>query len=267
MAGQQKVLSNGATTQQPRQSQNQPPVWLRTENVYLFVPNIIGYVRVVLASISLLYMPIHPLTCTVLYGVSCILDALDGYAARKFSQSTKFGAVLDMVTDRCTTSCLLMFLSSAYPEYKILFQFLLSLDLASHYMHMYAMMERGAGSHKSVDRKQSFILNLYYTNRSFLFIMCAMNELHFVSLYLYSFFSEREKQMKSQQPPETDSHYNPVLMSIAWWMAAVTFVFCAGKQVINFVQMARAAQTLVNIDMEARIQAKTVGQVNGVKEE
>ncbi|KAK6346320.1 CDP-diacylglycerol-inositol 3-phosphatidyltransferase [Orbilia blumenaviensis] len=248
----QKVVANGSSTKsQP--PQNSLPRWLQTNNVYLFVPNLIGYARIVLASISLVYMPIHPLTCTILYGVSCILDALDGYAARKFSQSTKFGAVLDMVTDRCTTSCLLMFLSAAYPEHpglKILFQFLLSLDLASHYMHMYAMMEKGAGSHKSVDREQSKILNLYYTNKTVLFTFCAANELHFVSLYLLSF-------------PSPSAARDAILPFIKG-MAYVTFPICFGKQIINFVQMARAAETLVNIDNESRHQAR---QLNGEKKE
>ena len=45
-------------------------------------------------------MPIHPKVCTVLYFVSCILDAVDGQAARALGQTSKFGAVLDMVTDR-----------------------------------------------------------------------------------------------------------------------------------------------------------------------
>jgi len=107
-------------------------------------------------------MPYHPLTCAILYGISCILDALDGYYARRYSQSTKFGAVLDMVTDRCTTACLLVFLSSAYPRWAPLFQGLVSLDLASHYMHMYAMT--GAGSHKNVKRELDWLLNIYYTN-------------------------------------------------------------------------------------------------------
>jgi CDP-diacylglycerol--inositol 3-phosphatidyltransferase len=39
--------------------------------------------------------------CTLLYGVSCLLDAVDGQAARALGQTSKFGAVLDMVTDRC----------------------------------------------------------------------------------------------------------------------------------------------------------------------
>jgi CDP-diacylglycerol--inositol 3-phosphatidyltransferase len=95
------------------------------------------------------------------------LDALDGYAARYFEQSTRFGAVLDMVTDRCTTACLLVFLSSAFPRWAIVFQGLISLDLASHYMHMYATLSMAGAdtSHKSVSKSRSYLLNLYYTNK------------------------------------------------------------------------------------------------------
>ena len=155
------------------------------ENVFLFIPNIIGscacppsqlcltnkqhsgYSRIVLAIASLYYMPLHPRTCSFLYSVSCLLDAFDGYAARYFNQSTTFGAVLDMVTDRCTTSCLLVFLASAFPRWSIVFQGLISLDLASHYIHMFATLKMGSGnqSHKDVDSSRSYILHLYYTNR------------------------------------------------------------------------------------------------------
>ena len=72
-------------------------------------------------------MPLHPRTCCLLYTISCLLDALDGFAARRFGQSTRFGAVLDMVTDRCTTACLLVFLASAFPRWSIVFQGLISL--------------------------------------------------------------------------------------------------------------------------------------------
>lgn len=114
-------------------------------------------------------MPLHPRTCSLLYSISCLLDALDGIAARYFQQSTRFGAVLDMVTDRCTTACLLVFLSSAWPRWALLFQGLISLDLASHYMHMYATLTMaGSGrSHKQVDQSRSRILYLYYNNKVF----------------------------------------------------------------------------------------------------
>jgi CDP-diacylglycerol--inositol 3-phosphatidyltransferase len=112
-------------------------------------------------------MPLHPRTCSFLYSVSCLLDALDGQAARVFEQSTRFGAVLDMVTDRCTTSCLLVFLSSAFPRWAIVFQCLIALDFASHYMHMYATLVVGGtdSSHKNIDKSQSWLLNLYYSNK------------------------------------------------------------------------------------------------------
>lgn len=157
-------------------------------------------------------MPLHPRTCSILYSISCLLDALDGYAARYYEQSTRFGAVLDMVTDRCTTSCLLVFLSSAFPRWAIVFQSLISLDFASHYIHMYTTLVMGGAeqSHKKVDKNRSWILNLYYTNRVrttapgdnqgnayadvrfnqiFLFVCCAANELFFIALYLLSFSS------------------------------------------------------------------------------
>jgi CDP-alcohol phosphatidyltransferase len=60
----------------------------------------VGYTRVILAGLSLHYMSTHPKYCTVLYAVSCLLDAVDGQAARALGQTSKFGAVLDMVTDR-----------------------------------------------------------------------------------------------------------------------------------------------------------------------
>lgn len=130
--------------------------------------DLVGYARIVLAIASLYYMPLHPRTCSFLYSVSCLLDALDGYAARYFEQSTRFGAVLDMVTDRCTTACLLVFLSSAFPRWAIIFQGLISLDLASHYMHMYATLVVGGSdsSHKNIDKSQNWALNLYYTNKA-----------------------------------------------------------------------------------------------------
>lgn len=54
----------------------------------------------ILAALSIHYMRTHPKTCTLLYGVSCLLDAVDGQVARALGQTSKFGAVLDMVTDR-----------------------------------------------------------------------------------------------------------------------------------------------------------------------
>lgn len=153
--------TNGSANGHAISPRREPSSDRQDENIFLFYPNIIGehvqtrvtgtttdrlhlgYSRIILAVASLYYMPLHPRTCSLLYSVSCLLDALDGLAARRFEQSTRFGAVLDMVTDRCTTSCLLVFLSSAFPRWALLFQGLISLDFASHYIHMYATLTMG----------------------------------------------------------------------------------------------------------------------------
>lgn len=109
-------------------------------------------------------MQIHPKACTFLYGVSCLLDAVDGVAARRLGQSTKFGAVLDMVTDRCTTACLLCYLTKTYPKAALVFQFLITLDFSSHYIHMYSSLLTGAASHKLVTSEVSRILWYYYND-------------------------------------------------------------------------------------------------------
>ncbi|ODQ64667.1 CDP-diacylglycerol--inositol 3-phosphatidyltransferase [Nadsonia fulvescens var. elongata DSM 6958] len=217
---------------------------LTTTDIFLYIPNLIGYVRVVLALASLFYMQWHPKYCTVLYGVSCLLDALDGHAARKFNQTSKFGAILDMVTDRCTTSCLICYLCVAYPNYAVVFQLLTSLDLASHYMHMYATLSSGSASHKKVDQKTSWILNLYYTNNIVLFLFCAFNELFFVAIYLLSF-------------PVRENSYNlgylfGFPLSFPLVFAIITFPLWLGKQIINVVQMIKAAVMLAEGDVEER---------------
>ena len=87
-----------------------------TENVFLFVPNLIGYVRILLALLSFWFMPTNYAMAAWCYIISGLLDALDGHAARMLGQSSKFGAMLDMLTDRCATMALLTTPSTFYPR-------------------------------------------------------------------------------------------------------------------------------------------------------
>ncbi|KAL9945080.1 CDP-diacylglycerol-inositol 3-phosphatidyltransferase [Verticillium nonalfalfae] len=254
------------------------------ENIFVFYPNIIGYVRIVLAIASLYYMPLHPRTCSLLYSVSCLLDALDGYAARIFDQSTRFGAVLDMVTDRCTTSCLLMFLACAFPRWTIVFQLLITLDFASHYMHMYASLTMGGAgtSHKNVDKERNWMLNLYYTNKTVLFVFCALNELFFIALYLLSFSSPLLSPSLLKSVGETGAAqiqagaqvntsllsaiftnpYSAAALELArankmdsfwpWVLTGVSFPVMAAKQFINVVQLVNASKWLAEGDLQVR---------------
>ncbi|KAI0156504.1 CDP-diacylglycerol-inositol 3-phosphatidyltransferase-like protein PIS [Xylariaceae sp. FL1272] len=260
------------------------PADVARENIFLFWPNLIGYFRIVLAIASLYYMPLHPRTCSLLYSISCLLDALDGYAARYFSQSTRFGAVLDMVTDRCTTSCLLVFLSSAFPRWAIVFQGLISLDFASHYIHMYATLAMGGSdqSHKNVDKSRSWLLNLYYTNRTVLFVVCALNELFFIALYLLSFSSPllSPKLLESISPGkataiQTGAQVNSSIIrqlftnpysaaalemarvnkmdsTIPWILTGISAPVMILKNILNVVQLVKASKWLAEGDLEAR---------------
>lgn len=54
------------------------------------------------------FMQTDPFTAISLYFLSSFLDAFDGMAARHFDQCSKFGAVLDMLSDRIGTCMLIM---------------------------------------------------------------------------------------------------------------------------------------------------------------
>ncbi|KAK5462672.1 phosphatidylinositol synthase 1 (CDP-alcohol phosphatidyltransferase1) [Exophiala xenobiotica] len=280
------VLPNGHTKMNGTLEKSESDIY-EDENIFLFIPNIIGYARIILAVASLYYMPLHPRTCSGLYSFSCILDAADGMAARRYNQGTTFGAVLDMVTDRCTTSCLLVFLASAFPRWSIVFQGLISLDLASHYIHMYATLTMaGSGqSHKKVDSNRSYVLHLYYTNRVVLFLFCALNELFFIALYLLSFSSpllspsllvtsDGGTEISSAQPgsPAIPKHStlfanpwsaaalemaraNKMDSTVPWILAGVSFPVMFGKQVINVIQLVKASRWLGEGDIAARKKA------------
>ncbi|KAJ3513652.1 hypothetical protein NLJ89_g2830 [Agrocybe chaxingu] len=196
-----------------------------SENVFLFVPNLI-----------------------------------DGQAARALGQTSKFGAILDMVTDRCTTSCLLCYLSSAYPPYAVFFQFLIALDFSSHYMHMYSSLVTGSTSHKLVTSDVSRILWMYYNDPRTLFFVCAGNELFFVALYLIKWTS---------RPIGLSFLGN---MTYPELMALTSFPIFFLKNVINVVQLWKASKILVGVDLAERaaaraaaIQAEMDEKANGRK--
>lgn len=243
------------------------------ENVFLFVPNLIGYARVILAALSLYYMESNPKTCTLLYGISSLLDAADGVAARRLGQATKFGAVLDMVTDRCATACLLCFLTTAYPKCAIIFQGLITLDFSSHYIHMYSSLITGSSSHKMVTSDVSWILWYYYNDSRTLFFYCAGNELFFVCLYLMAFYSTplglkpewflwplgkgvaSSLVLEAAKNPESIQAYIFRMIENLTWpqiVAVITFPIFLVKQIINAVQFWKAAKVLVGIDLAER---------------
>ena len=111
-----------------------------SENVFLFVPNLIGYARILLALLSFWFMPTNYVLAAGCYILSALLDAVDGHMARLLGQSSKFGAMLDMLTDRCATMCLLTTLSTFYPSFVFFFQLSMIIDISCHWLHVHTAL-------------------------------------------------------------------------------------------------------------------------------
>ncbi|XP_064355558.1 CDP-diacylglycerol--inositol 3-phosphatidyltransferase [Dromaius novaehollandiae] len=208
------------------------------ENVFLFVPNVIGYVRVALLAAAFCLMPRQPGPAAACYGLAGLLDAVDGHAARLLGQGTRFGALLDMLTDRCATMGLLLQLALLYPPAAPLFQLSTALDVASHWLHLHSTALRGGQSHKSVGAGGNRLLRLYYSSRTLLFLLCAGNEGFYCSLYLVHF---------SEGPPVLPGRLG--LFRAALWLCAPA---AAAKAALNLLQLLAAARDVAALDAAER---------------
>ena len=56
----------------------------------------------------------------------------------QFFKGSRFGAMLDQLTDRCTFLGLIMALCHFYPSCIFVFQFVGIIDIASHWLHLHA---------------------------------------------------------------------------------------------------------------------------------
>lgn len=87
--------------------------------------------------ISVYFMPTNYVIASSCYVISALLDAIDGHAARYYDQSTKFGAILDQLTDRVGTMWLTVTLCLFYPAYAFWFQLSIAIDVACHWIYLH----------------------------------------------------------------------------------------------------------------------------------
>lgn len=136
--------------------------------VLLFVPNIIGYVRLLLLGAAAVSAASGASGCFFpFYTASQLLDLADGYAARRLKQVSVFGACLDQLLDRLSTCLLYVLNAVAYPTYSGAFFWLLLADVGGHWLHFFASTAAGAASHKKVD-EAPLLLQYYYTVKGFM---------------------------------------------------------------------------------------------------
>lgn len=161
--------------------------------------------------------------------------------ARYFNQCSRFGAVLDMLTDRMSTAVLLIVLSHLYRHAWGLFAALIVLDIVSHWCQMYSKQMQQQTTHKG---SKNAMLNFYYTAPYALLVHCVGNEACFITLYLL-----------------------PHCEQIVWLHSLLTvvlyiaFPICVMKQLMNVIQLCDSCSEIASLDwMQARQQQAQIKQ-------
>ena len=180
----------------------------------LYVPNIIGFIRVFLLLASTYYSLI-PSVFTPLYFLNFCFDGLDGFAARLFKQETRFGYALDMITDRISSALLFILLIEKSFQWRFFFICCLFFDISSHW---FATLQ--SKTHKI---QKNYLLKWYYKPQN-LFITCVCNELFLLSLYHFNFL---------------------VYSNLQWFIQFLLCGFFLLKTTISIVQLFESCQLIL----------------------
>ena len=190
-------------------------------NIFLYVPNLIGYARFACTFVCVKYA-FDPrdeawIKFVVLYSISQLLDAFDGFAARKLNQCSRFGAALDMISDRTSCATIYMILMCLYKEtlYSYYWFFCFVLDFGAHYLQFISSALVKSESHKGKNDKENFIVSYYYNNKVFFMTLVTLSEVCSVFMVLM----KRSETLRSY--------------SAAWVVAAFLMLNLSTKMFIN----------------------------------
>lgn len=141
-----------------------------------YVPNIISYIRFL---ILIMFVMIEtPLYQVLLVMSTMPLDILDGMIARKWNQTSVFGARLDLAVDIISHSVITFYvgyhLSNLFMR-DLLFFFSIN-EIVSHAPILFYMYGANSGKtgHKSILMNSGYLLSFYYTNTG----LFLLNMLH-----------------------------------------------------------------------------------------
>mmetsp|Transcript_5683 Transcript_5683/g.8600 ORF Transcript_5683/g.8600 Transcript_5683/m.8600 type:complete len:223 (-) Transcript_5683:281-949(-) len=207
-----------------------------SKDIFCYWPNLVGYARIFFATSSFLVALHSWKLCLAFYFIAFSGDLVDGWLARKFNQSTTFGAVLDMATDRCSTAGLLAVLSHLYPaEWVPAFVLLIVVDISSHWVQVFSSTGK---SHKDVPDR-NLLLRLYYGVYLFFGYCCVGTEVFYLLLYVLAW------------------GFDPVFFTaggvgVSLWHVCFfgCFPACAIKQIVNIAQLLSASVCMAKEDAE-----------------
>eukprot|EP01018_Ginkgo_biloba_P010024 Gb_05111 [translate_table: standard] len=215
---------------------------LKSWPIYLYVPNLIGYARIMANIMAFGLCFTNKKLFAGLYFVSFVCDELDGRFARMLNQASTFGAVLDMVTDRVSTAALLVVLSHLYRPCFGFFLGMLALDITSHWLQMYSAFLSSKTSHKDVNDSKSWLVKAYYQHRLFMGYCCVGAEVLYLILYL---LAENQSDSVVKVFAAALKRKNPLIL-----LGLLALPGWAIKQIVNVVQMKTAADTCVVYDVK-----------------
>ena len=206
-------------------------------HILLYVPNIIGYLRVFFMIMSWTVAFENCNTFTLYYSISYFLDIADGRTARLFNQVSTFGAVLDMVTDRVCSAMLYAILAQLYSDYYMYFFGLLALDVGSHWLLVYTSSKVAGSTHKETGDDIPFMIRIYHKYQ----LLCGwlvFCEQFFIG-YMYAF------------APMFDSNKHVLdTISFTHTLFYITIPFMVWKQVVNIAHTYFSAMRLVDYDLK-----------------
>ena len=219
--------------------------------VIWYIPNCIGYLRVVFALCSFVLLLVWPddyrILGIILYLANFVGDLFDGWAARHFDQCSSFGSVLDMVTDRCGTTGFLYVLGNTATRtedaslwLRLVCLGLLLLDISSHWVQMHSSLALGV-HHKSADgnREKNILVQWFYRYYWFFGYLCVGAECTYVLLYA------RLQLRRGGSPMVAVQQLVDVVL-------ALCIPGCCAKQVVNVAQLASSCYAIAAHDAAER---------------
>lgn len=264
------------------------------ENVLLYLPNIIGYLRIVCTITSFMIMiSIVDTAATtsfnyygwriaiLLYIGSFVGDLFDGMVARAYNQCSIYGSVLDMITDRCSTTGLLYVLSCEYNattignnsvQYRLLFLFLLLLDISSHWCQMYSSIQVSNSNNSIVHHKsdegnstKNFLVRWFYKYYWFFGYLCVGAEFTYILLYVQMKLLLEHQQQQNNDDEDvsrpssvfllvsllSSGKISPLDRLIYQFVSLILFICIPGmvaKQVVNIAQLCSSCYTIAQYD-------------------
>ena len=223
---------------------------ITASDVLWFVPNLIGYARIGLVLTSFVLLTVGPnewwIWAILCYVGGFVGDLFDGWAARYYHQTSHFGGVLDMVTDRCSTLGFLYLLGLEYSESglsRLVILMLQLLDVSSHWCQTCATTVALGLHHKSEagNADKHWLVQCFYRSYAFFGYLCCGAEFTYVLLFV--------KHRLGTRDDDTGLGFLTVRFVVDSALC-VTIPGCILKQVVNVLQLASACHAMARKDAQ-----------------